>query len=134
MDPLSITASIITVLSAARKAGQGLQKIKALKDAPKELDNLLAEFSRIESVLQAFQNLPTSVQERVPGLVKILQDAKVKFDELDSLIHYVLTTAGENNRVDRLQWIRKRHDAERLRGQLNEIQATLNTLLNTTNS
>ncbi|KAL2045203.1 hypothetical protein N7G274_002285 [Stereocaulon virgatum] len=39
----SITASVITVLSAAHKAGQGLHKIKALKDAPRELDNLLAK-------------------------------------------------------------------------------------------
>ena len=58
--------------------------------------------------------------------------AEKKFDELDKLVHYTLTKAGGNEQVDRLQWVRKRSDTERLREQLGQILVTLNTLLNTT--
>lgn len=37
MDPLSITASVITVLAATGKVGEGLEKLWALKGAPHEL-------------------------------------------------------------------------------------------------
>ena len=132
MEPLSAAASILAVVGAARKAAEGLQNLKAIKDAPKELEDLLLEFSQIEIILQSYKNLPTNFQERSSNLTTILGLAENKFNELDSLVHYTLTKAGSNEQVDRLQWIRKRLDTERLREQLGQILVTLNTLLNTT--
>ena len=123
---------MIAVVGAARKAAEGLQSLKAIKDAPKELEDLLFEFSQIDIILQSYNNLPTNFQERSPNLTTILGIAENKFHELDKLIHYTLTKAGSNERVDRLQWIRKRSDTESLREQLSQILITLNTLLNTT--
>ena len=132
MEPLSAAASIIAVVGAARKAAEGLQSLKAIKDAPKELEDLLLEFSQIEVILQSYKNLPTDFQERSSDLITILGVAENKFDELDSLVHYTLTKAGSNEKVDRFQWLQKRSDTERLRKQLGQILVTLNTLLNTT--
>lgn len=132
MEPLSAAASIIAVIGTARKAAEGLQSLKAIKDAPKELEDLLLEFSQIEIILHSYKNLPTNFQERSSNLARILGIAETKFNELDNLVHYTLTKAGSNEQVDRLQWVRKRLDTQRLREQLGQILATLNTLLNTT--
>ena len=131
MEPLSAAASIIAVVGAARKATEGLQSLKAIKDAPKELEDLLLEFSQIEIIIQSYKNLPTDYEERSPDLATILDIAEKKFDELDILVHYTLTKADSNEQVDRLQWVLKRSDTEKLREQLGQILATLNTLLNT---
>jgi hypothetical protein len=37
MDPLSIAASVLAVLTAAGKTAQGLERLVALKDASKDL-------------------------------------------------------------------------------------------------
>ena len=132
MEPLSAAASILAVVGAARKAANGLQSLKAIKDAPKELEDVLLEFSQIEILVQSYKNLPTNFQERSSNLATILGIAENKFNELDNLVHYTLTKAGSNEQVDRLQWIRKRLDTERLREQLGQTLVTLNTLLNTT--
>ena len=132
MEPLSAAASVIAVVGAARKAAEGLQRLKAIKDAPKELEDLLLEFSQIEIILQSYKNLPTNCEKRSGDLATVLDIAGKKFDELDNLVHYTLTKAGGNEQVDRLQWVRKRSDTERLREQLARILVTLNTVLNTT--
>ena len=132
MEPLSAAASIIAVVGAARKAAEGLQSLKAIKDAPKELEDLLLEFSQTDIILQSYKNLPTKCEWWSRDLATILDIAEKKFDELDKLVHYTLTKAGGNEQVDRLQWIWKRSDTERLREQLGQILVTLNTLLNTT--
>ncbi|KAK3173285.1 hypothetical protein OEA41_006614 [Lepraria neglecta] len=108
----SAAPSIITVVSAARKASHGLHQLKALKDAPKGLDDILAEFTRTETVLQAFRNLPSNNPERSPDLATVLSMAERKLHELDALICYTLTKACSSDRVDRVQWIRKRLEGE----------------------
>jgi len=50
MDPLSITAGVLALLGAARKTFQGLEKLLALKDAPRELVVIVNEVSRSSSV------------------------------------------------------------------------------------
>ncbi len=43
MDPLSISVAIFTLLGAAGKVGEGLQKLYRLTDAPDELATLINE-------------------------------------------------------------------------------------------
>jgi hypothetical protein len=43
MDPLSISASIVALLGAAATVVRGLDKLRALRNAPVELINLLNE-------------------------------------------------------------------------------------------
>lgn len=85
-------------------------------------------------MLQAFRNLPSNIPERSPDLATVLSSAERKFHKLDALICYTLTKAGSSDRVDRVQWILKRLEVGKLRGQMSEIQVTLKTLVNTTSS
>ncbi len=45
MEPLSITASILTVLGAAGQVKKGLERLQSLKNAPQELCALTNEVS-----------------------------------------------------------------------------------------
>ena len=44
-EPLSMTASILAVVGAAEKTGKGLEKLRALHNAPDELEYVLNEVS-----------------------------------------------------------------------------------------
>jgi hypothetical protein len=46
MDPLSVSASILTLLSAAQSVLNGLESLRALGNAPAELLKLLNEVSK----------------------------------------------------------------------------------------
>jgi hypothetical protein len=45
MDPLSVAASVLAVLTAAGKTAQGLEQIWALRDASKDLLCVMSEVS-----------------------------------------------------------------------------------------
>lgn len=67
MDPLSITASVITVLAATGKVGEGLEKLWALKGAPHELLALINEVSRYLSFDRQYEN--AGLTQRISVLV-----------------------------------------------------------------
>ena len=125
MDPFSFAASIITVIGATKT---GINGIKKLRGTPHELDDLLADISQFEVVLEAVQNIPAR-DNADSELERLLESGSKKMLELNSLVQYQLTKAGESSKVDRLQWIRSGHDVERLRGQLRDIRANIVALI-----
>ena len=126
MDPLSVGASVIAVVGAVGKVIKGIDRVKALQEAPRELEDLLAEISQFELVLRAIQN---AFECPDPGLKRVLDTAKRILVDLDSLIEYKLTEAGSSNKADRWQWTRSSKDVERLRGQLRDVTANLVALV-----
>lgn len=42
-EPLSLAASILAILGAAEKTGKGLERLRALHNAPDELEYVLNE-------------------------------------------------------------------------------------------
>lgn len=64
MDPLSITASVLTIASTASKAGDGLQQLLHLVDAPNELASLINEVGQEteHDELWSLLILPVSLQ------------------------------------------------------------------------
>lgn len=126
MDPFSLAASIITVIGATKT---GINGIKVLRGASDGLEDLLADISQFEAVLEAIQNLPGARDNADSELKRLLESGSKKVVELNSLVQYRLTKAGESSKVDRLQWIRSGHDVERLRGQLRDIIANLVALV-----
>lgn len=126
MDPLSVGASVIAVVGATAKVIKGIRRLKALQDAPRELDDLLAEISQLELVLQAVQRAHEN-----PGveLGRLLEMARRILVDFESLIEYKWTEAGTSNKVDRWQWTRSSKDVERLRGQLRDVTANLVALV-----
>ena len=59
MEPLSVTASVVAVLGAARRLSKGIGLLKAARGAPESLDDLLLHLTGIEEVLHAIQDVPT---------------------------------------------------------------------------
>ncbi len=133
MEPLSVTASVVAVIGAARKLSRGVSLLKAAKDSPESLDDLLLHLSGIEEVLQAIQDVSTEPSTVLPGLTRVLDRAKAKFVEMESLIQYTLTEAGESSKVDRWQWLRKRGEVEKLQRQLDALRNDLTALITAQN-
>ena len=126
MDPLSVGASVIAVVGATGKVVKGIRRLKALQDAPKELDDLLTEVSQFELVVQACQKAQGNLE---PELGLPLKTAQGLVTEFESPIEYKLTEPGTSNKVDRWQWIRSSKDVERLRGKLRDATANLVALV-----
>ncbi len=65
MDPLSATASLLTLIYAARFGIQGIRKLVACRKAPVELDQLRNELESLESLLEKIrlcvEQLPSTV-------------------------------------------------------------------------
>lgn len=126
MDPLSVGASAIAIVGAIGKVIKGIDRLKALQEAPRELDDLLAEMSQFELVLQAIQD---ASEHPDPGLKILLDTAKRVLVDFDSLIEYELTQARTSNKADRWQWTRSSKDIKRLRRQLRDVRGNLVALV-----
>ncbi len=122
MDPLSVSASVIAVVGATRKVINGIRRLKALQDAPRELEDLSAEISQFELVLQAIKKVNDNP---VSELGRLFETARKTLMEFESLMEYKLTEAGTSSKVDRWQWTRSSKDVERLRGQLRGVTANM---------
>lgn len=133
MEPLSVTASVVAVLGVARRLSKGVGLLKAAKGAPESLDDLLVHLTGIEEVLHAIQDVPTEPSTISQGLARVLGRTKAKFVEMDALIQYTLTQAGESSKVNRWQWLRKRDEAEKLQRQLDALRNDLTALISTQN-
>ena len=125
-DPLSITASILTLLSAAGAVGKFLEKVIALKHAP---DVLLALNNDIVDLRHVTQNVDDLLQEPC-GIIDSrphshlrdsLERTKRTLSSLEHLVSYKLTAFGSNNgrlRLDRSVWLRAEPKIEELRKQI----------------
>ena len=133
MEPLSVAASVLAVLGAARRLSKGVGLLKAGKNAPESLDDLLLHVSGIEEVLQAIQDVSIESSTVSPGLTRVLGRTKAKFIEMDSLIQYTLREAGESSTVDRWQWLKKRGEVEKLQRQLDALRNDMTALISTEN-
>ena len=130
MDPLSITASTIAVIGAVQ---QGLRFLKAANGAPEGLNDLLDRVSRFESLLHTIQNVLPASQRGMPGLAKAMEEAQIKLLEVNKLVQYSLTKAGESTKVDYWQWLRKGNIIEKLKRQLDDTRNDLTSFMGVNN-
>lgn len=129
MDPFSLTVGAIALVGATKKTVGGIKHLIAIRDAPKELQDLLAELSQFEDVLQAIQDTAHPSEGADSTLETLLGRAKDKMVEFNSLIECRLTQAGSSSKVDRLRWIDSQKDIDRLREQLSNIRANLGVII-----
>ena len=60
MDPLSLTASIIAVIGAAKATSKGLRKLYKYRSASREIESLIKELDTIIALLQETTHLVKS--------------------------------------------------------------------------
>ncbi len=115
MDPLSITASILTVVSAGSTIGKGLKKIISARRLPDILLQLNNEVADIQYVVQDVDDLlqqqrQITQEDRGPlpshaSLTSALEHIKRTLLALESLIAYELTIIDSRDGRSRLDWI-----------------------------
>ena len=112
MDPLSIIASIIAILSTGGVIANGLGKIRSLKDAPAILLQLHNEVSDLNVLVRAVDDLyrrpgPTHASRADETLVcSALERGRDAILELEKLIEYTLTKETRlGSQVNRTAWI-----------------------------
>ena len=88
MDPLSLTASILTVITAAQAGVQGLRKLNTFRKAPQELEDLALELESIKSLLQDVEHFlelnPSLIQNG--GLSQSVRCAASKVIKINKLL------------------------------------------------
>lgn len=57
IDPVSLTASVATIIGLVSSIGKGLEKLYRLRDAPEQVLALLSEISHFRAVLLTLQEI-----------------------------------------------------------------------------
>ena len=113
-DPLSVAASILTLLSTGGAVGKFLKKAIALKHAPDILLALNNDVTDLHQVIHIVDDLlqehPCMIDEAPFIYVcESLENVKRTLSKFEHLISYQLTAAerdGSHLRLDRSAWLR----------------------------
>ena len=137
-DPLSITASAITILGAVDNVCTALSKIRILRDAPDELLALNNEVSDFKVVLHTIERhfdghgetgrTSAIASESLSNLSSLINRAKDPITKLEELIEYRFKKAPFDDghfRVSRTEWLRARSVVERLRQNIRDSRQNI---------
>jgi hypothetical protein len=135
MDPLSVSASILTVVAAV---GKTLEFVKSARGCPKEVDAVINEVSDFTVVCRQIDLAIRDGQHRdahhdgIDDLSSLLSRAKATTTKLDDLIHGKLLRTlpqGGSPQVSRLNWIREKGSVQSTLGELRDVRINLATAL-----
>ena len=133
MDPLSITASITTIVAAAAQVSNILTKVR---DAPTSVNALMAEvthvriiFSSLEVYLQHAQTVThhRAALIQIEDILVVLTQVALVFTEVQKLIEPLWIKSIKWKQ--RLIWLRKEALIHRLVDQLQRHKTSLSLLL-----
>ncbi len=139
MDPLSFTASLLTVIGTAGLIGNGLKRVVALKRAPAILLDLNDEVAGLYCVLQAVDFLirkHTNIAHNAPmsSVCRSLEKSETTLFKLEDLLRDKLTieTRDGEMRLDRRAWLfaesKVRNLKEQIRADRIELSSALSLL------
>ena len=140
MDPLSVAASIVGIVSAAAKVTSILNNfVQSAKAAPKLAQSVLAEvidvsacLSQVQSFLLGVEEIPRSRQSlvMVEEIVVVLSNCVVIFSELEELLDLMKPHRPiEAGRL--LQWTLKEQAIGSLLLRLQSSKTSLSLMLST---
>lgn len=135
MDPLSVAASIITILTTAAQVHNLLSQIR---NAPASATALLTEIDHITIVFRALQRFidhATTVTRHRAALIHIeavtvvLTQTVLVFSELQTLITPLSANCQRSGVAFRIDWLRQETEVNRLVNQLQGHKTSLSLLL-----
>jgi hypothetical protein len=133
MDPLSIIASGLTLLTAVAAVAE---KIASLKSADKALQTVLEDLSDFRMLVQQVNILVDQYQAEIPeqqrsDLALLLERAKGRLGDLNDALQGATQDGGKGiMRAKKLQWTRRASHIAKLQEGLKDLKSTLSTLLN----
>ena len=135
MDPLSVTASIVTLLAASGSIVGGLEKLSSLREAPDIILALNNEISDFRLVIYELTNYlqqdpagsPSRAQAFSTQILPILDRARSKLTELESIIEYRLVLPGSNGsiRLNKTAWFWERQKVKRIQEEIRSTRTNL---------
>ena len=132
MDPLSITASTLTLLSAVETA---FHLVRSIREAPSRLEALENEVAditvivkEVERVIEASQNESVSSSDRGSHLNEALSNIHKKVQELEALLR---SCASEGGKISRISWLKARSRVQSLQTELRDGRLNLSIALAT---
>ena len=148
MDPISISASIITVIAAGGQVGKGIRKLASLKDAPEVVLALHNQLTDLNLVLLAirdvYQRQQTSSIHTQPvdnhvdnSVISGLNQASQTVNDLQTLydrLNRVASGSGGSKTLGKTIWLLERKKVMRLHEDLRNARLKLATVLGILNS
>ena len=137
MDPLSITASILTVVGVGAEVAKALRRLIQLRGAPAALTRLNEEVHTLQNTVQDFDILLRYYYGEncndLPATVRTtLHRAQETALALKCLITYDLSTISTSRndlRVDKSRWLRAEQKISSMREDIKMIKVEINTSL-----
>ncbi|CAO2649605.1 Nn.00g069900.m01.CDS01 [Neocucurbitaria sp. VM-36] len=134
MDPLSITASIITVIGTAEVAAKSLSKIMRLKGVPDLVCALNNEVSELRLTLRELEAILSgkitnaSIRKYIDsGVQPHITTARLKLHALEELVENRLKKSDGS--LDRIAWLRVEEKIAKLQKDLRRINQKFATVL-----
>ncbi|KAL8672204.1 MAG: hypothetical protein Q9168_003336 [Polycauliona sp. 1 TL-2023] len=140
MDPLSITASLLSVLEAAAVVSKtSIALYRGARDAPKELaflaNQILRTQARLDVQVQVYQSLKSSnVEDSLPDeavatLNADIENAKVCLESIQNMLS---ASSGHSSNRQRFGWvIQDKRKFNKLLDNLRDIDNNLSAMLTT---
>ena len=128
MDPLSITASVIAVLTAARATVKGLRKASDYRKAPQEIESLVSELDALYGVVAKISGyFSASSSVRCDG--DLLESLELTLSKVKAIANCFRPTHCDQKPSAsgryRLSWIFKKSDIVAMRDELKIIRLNL---------
>jgi hypothetical protein len=132
-DPLSVTASAITVITTCSTCAKNLfDLIQCLRNAPDELQALSNDVNALKAVLHNIGDVCGLVEEGSLSTISFLNTASKQLAEAREILGELDEMLKESlawKLSDRLKWILKKTRAKTLRGKVKDIKSNLADLL-----
>ena len=139
MDPLSVSASIVGLLSAATAITKSVTGfVESIKDAPKSTQNVLSEVADIRNCLLQLQSFLLGMNKASASRTSLLMVEQIlvtltgcvtTFSELDEMLDSVIRV--EQSAIDKIKWVSKEKKISKLLLRLQSAKTSLGLMLTT---
>ena len=129
MDPLSVTASLLAVIGAAKAGANGVRKLSHYRKAPREVADLLSELENFQKILTDVKFFTELYPDAMfgEGLYECVQRSASKIVAIKDLLAstpFNLSNLNNSNSA-RIVWVRHRQTLSALRSDLQVLRMGL---------
>ena len=138
-DPLSLIASVVTVLDSGTKCAKYLRRlVRDFRHAENELIALSNETNDLNTILAEVERISPSLAELpqtqvIDALFKLLHRARIKLNDLEALTHALTVCLPSGTRqINRIAWVKNKGTAKMLQEALKNMRQEIHGLLTIT--